>query len=123
MLICVVKHHSVVHHCSTKMGVGNVVGMLAGFGMGSQTPDSGGSRESLPVGAHWEAEGGRVVEGLGWGMGWCCPPADGAWEDGLVHVAHVAAHCVGACCCALVVFTWASTCCIGVVVVHVANIA
>jgi hypothetical protein len=51
---------------------------------------------------------------------WCCTPANGAWEDGLVHVAHVAAHCVCTCCCTLVVFIWASTCYTGVVVVQVA---
>jgi hypothetical protein len=44
-------------------------------------------------------------------------PANGAWEDGLVHVAHVTAHCVGVCCHTLVLFTWASTCHAGVVVV------
>ncbi len=46
--------------------------------------------------------------------------AHGAWEDSLVYVAHVAAHCVGACCCTLVVLSWASACSAGVVVVHVA---
>jgi hypothetical protein len=53
-------------------------------------------------------------------VGWCCMPDNSAWEDGLVHVAHVAAHCVGVCCHMLVVFTWASTCCAGAVVVHIA---
>ncbi len=50
--------------------------------------------------------------------------ANGAWEDGLDHVAHVAAHSVVACHCALVVFTWVRTCCAGVVVVdHVIHAA
>jgi hypothetical protein len=46
--------------------------------------------------------------------------ANGAWEDGLAHVAQVATHCVGACHRTFVVLTWASTCQAGVVVVDVA---
>jgi hypothetical protein len=75
--------------------------------------------ESWPVGTHWETEGGHVVERLGWGTGWCCMPANGTWEDSLVHVAHGATHCVSACHRTLVIFTWASTFCAGVVVFHV----
>jgi hypothetical protein len=59
----VVVCHSVVHHSLAKFGGGNVVGLLVGSGIGSKTPDVGCSRESWPVGAHWEAEGGHVVEG------------------------------------------------------------
>jgi hypothetical protein len=44
-------------------------------------------------------------------------PADNTWEDGLIHVVHGAYHCVGPCRCTLVVW---STCCTGVVVVHIA---
>jgi hypothetical protein len=102
------------------LGWGNVVGLLVSSVMGSRTPAARHSRESWPVGAHWEAEGGHVVERLGWGTGWCCMSANDAWEDSLAHVAHVAVHCVGACRHMLVVFTWASTCCTGVVVFNVA---
>jgi hypothetical protein len=69
MLICIVECHHGVHNCSTRLGVGNIVGLLVGSNVGSKTPAAGRSRELWPVGAHWEAEGGCVVEGLGWGMG------------------------------------------------------
>jgi hypothetical protein len=82
LLLCVVECHSVVHHGIAGLGGGNVVGLLVGSGVGYKTPAAGRSRESLPVGAHWEAEGGRVVEGQGWGTGWRWTSADGAWEDG-----------------------------------------
>jgi hypothetical protein len=78
MLICVVERHCVVHHCGTGLGVGNVAGLLVGSGVGSKTPAVGHSRELWPVGANWEVEYERVVEGLGWGIGWCCTPANGA---------------------------------------------
>jgi hypothetical protein len=45
-LIGIVKHHCVVHHCGTGIGVGNVVGLLVGSGVGSNTPAAGRSRES-----------------------------------------------------------------------------
>jgi hypothetical protein len=108
-----------VHHCITRLGGGNVFGLLLGSGVGTKTPAAGCSRELWPVGAHGEAEGGRVVEGQGWGTGWCWTSVHGAWEDGLVHVAHVAVHYVRACHRTLVVLTWASTCCADVVVVDV----
>ncbi len=94
--------------------------MLVGSGMGSKTPAARRSRELWRIGTHREVEDGHVVEGLGWGTGWCCMPANGACEDGLVHVAHLATHCVGRCCCTLVTFTWACTCHGNVVVVNVA---
>ncbi len=65
MLICVVEHHCVVHHCGTRLGVGNVIGLMVGSSVGSKTPAAGRSRELQYVGTHWEAEGGRVVEGWG----------------------------------------------------------
>jgi hypothetical protein len=71
MLTYVVECHCVAHHCITRLGGGNVVGLLVGSVMGTKTPASGRSRELWPVGAHGEAEGGCVVEGQGWGMGWC----------------------------------------------------
>ncbi len=101
-------------------GGGNVVGLLVGSGAESKTPAAGCSRELWPIGTHWEAEGGRVGEGLGWWTGWCCKPVDSAWKDSFVHATHGVAHCVGACHCMLVVLTWASMCCAGVVVVQVA---
>jgi hypothetical protein len=52
MLICVVECHCVVHHWVTRLGGGNVVGLLVGSGMGSKTPVAGRSRESWPIGAH-----------------------------------------------------------------------
>ncbi len=48
-------------------------------------------------------------------------PTNGTWEDCLGHVVHIATNCVGACCCTLAVFTWASKCHTGVVVVHIAT--
>jgi hypothetical protein len=110
-------YHHLAHHRGTRLGVWNVVGLLVGSSVGSKTPASGCSRELWSIGTHWEAEGWRVVEGLGWGTGWCCTHANSAWEDGLVHIAHVANHSVDACCCTLVVFAWASHA--GVVVVCV----
>jgi hypothetical protein len=118
MLICVVECYCVVYHSGTGLGVGNVVGLLVGSNVCYKTPAARRSRDLRPAGAHWEIEGVRVVEELGWGTSWCCTPANGAWEDGLVHAAREATHCVGACCCTLVIFTWASTCTGVVVVVH-----
>jgi hypothetical protein len=51
MLICVVECHCVVHHCITKLGVGNVFGLLVGSSVGSKTPASGCSRELRPISA------------------------------------------------------------------------
>jgi hypothetical protein len=107
--MCIVVRHSVVHHSLAGLKGGNVVGLLMGSGMGSKTPAARCSRELWPLGAHWEAEGGRVVEGQRQGTGWRGKYADGAWEDSLVHVAQVATHSVGVCCRTLVVLTWAST--------------
>jgi hypothetical protein len=66
-----------VHHSLAGLGGGNVVGLLVGSGLGSKTPADGCSRELLPVGAHWEAEIGRVVERRRWGTGWHGTSADG----------------------------------------------
>jgi hypothetical protein len=120
MLIFVVECHCVVHHCVTGYWGENVVRFLVGPWVGFKTPAAGHSRESLPNGTQGEAGGGRVVEGQGWGMGFCWTSAHGTWEEGLVHIAHVTAHCVVACCCTLVVFTLASTCHAAVVVVNIA---
>jgi hypothetical protein len=49
---------------------GDAVGLLVGSSRGSKTPAARRSRELLPLGAHWEAEGGQVVEGWGRGTGW-----------------------------------------------------
>ncbi len=103
-----------------RVGRGNIVGLLVGTGVGSKTPTAGCSWESRSIGTHQEVEGGRVVEGLERGVGWCCLLTNGTWEDGLVHAVHAAANSVVECCCALVLFIWASTCCAGVVVVHIA---
>jgi hypothetical protein len=51
-------------------GGGDVVGLLVDSGVGSKTPAAGGSRESWPIGAHCESEGGRVVEGQRRGTNW-----------------------------------------------------
>jgi hypothetical protein len=110
LLICIDVRHSVVHHILARLGGWNVVGLVEGSGVGSKIPAARCSRESWPVGAHWVAEGRRVVEGRGWGTGWRCTSADNAWENGIVHVAQFSVHCVGACHRTLVVLTWASTC-------------
>jgi hypothetical protein len=68
--MCVVVCHSLVHHSLARLGGGNDVGLLVGFGTGSKTPAAGCSMELWPFGAQWVAEGGRVVEGSGWGTGW-----------------------------------------------------
>jgi hypothetical protein len=70
LLICVVDCHSVVHHSIARLGGGGgVVGLWVGSGVGSKTPAAGRNRELWPIGAHWEAEGGCLVEG-GVGGGW-----------------------------------------------------
>ena len=47
--------------------------------------------------------------------------ACGTGKNGLVHAAHGATHGVGTCRRALVVLSWAGTCCAGVVVVQIAT--
>ncbi len=96
-----------------------MVGFLVGPGLGSKTPATRSSRELLSIVAHREAEGGCIVEGRGWWAGWRCLASNCAWEDGLVHAAHVAVHGVGASRCTLMVFSRARACCAGVVVVDV----
>jgi hypothetical protein len=46
-------------------GGGDVVGLLVGSGVGSETPAARRSRELQPMGTHWDAEDGRIAEGLG----------------------------------------------------------
>jgi hypothetical protein len=120
LLICIVVHHSVIHHSLAGLGGEILLTLLIGFGVGFKTPAAGCSRESWLIGANWEAEGGHVVEGWRQGMGWHGTTADGAWEDSLVHVAQVSAHSVGACCHTLVVLSWVSTCSTRVVVANIA---
>jgi hypothetical protein len=76
--MCLAVRHSVVHHSLARLGGGDVVGFLLGSSVGSKTPAAGCSRELWPVGAHWVAEGGRVVEGQGCGMGWRWTSANGS---------------------------------------------
>jgi hypothetical protein len=60
MFICVVEHHSIVHHSIAGLGGGDDVCLLVGSGMGSKTPAGGHSRESWLIHANREAEGGHA---------------------------------------------------------------
>jgi hypothetical protein len=84
-----------------------MVGLLLGPGLGSKTAATGSSRESRSIVAHREAEGWCIVEGRGWWAGLHCLASNCAWEEGLVHAAHVAVHGVGVSCRALMVFAGA----------------
>jgi hypothetical protein len=88
--------------------------------VGSKTPTAGCHGKTWAGVAKWIEEGGCVVDGRQGGARWCSLSADGAGQDGLVHAAQGATHGVGPCCRALMVFSWAGTCCTGMVVVHVA---
>jgi hypothetical protein len=101
-------------------GGGDIVGSLVGSNLGSN-PSYREHRESWSIVAHREAKGGCIVEGRGWWVGPCCLASNGAWEDGLVHAAHVAIHGVGVSCRTLMVFNGACARCTGVVVVNVAT--
>jgi hypothetical protein len=110
-----------LHHCSTLLGRGHIVGSLVGRGVGSKAPTAGGHGQTWAVVAEGMGVGGSVVDGWrGWVRGWCLS-ACCTGKNGLVHAAHGAAHGVGACRHVLVVLSWVGTCRTGVVVVHIAT--
>jgi hypothetical protein len=104
--------HCVLHHCSTTLGRGHIVGSLVGRGMGSKTPTAGSHGQTRAVVAKRMEVGWSVVDGWRGGVrSWSLS----AWA------AHGAAHGVVTCRRALVVLSWAGACRAGVVVVHIAT--
>jgi hypothetical protein len=117
----VARGHRVLHHCSTTLERGHIVGSLVGRGVGSKAPTAGSHGQARAVVAEWLEVGGSVVDGWRGGARSWSLSACGSGKNGLVHAAHGAAHGVGACHRALVVLFWAGACRAGVVVVHIAT--
>ena len=122
LLVSVVaRGHRVLHHCSTALGRGHIVGSLVGRGVGSKAPTAGSHGQTRAVVAEWMEVGWSVVDGWRGGARSWSLSACGTGKNGLVHAAHGAAHGVGTCRRALVVLSWAGACRAGVVVVHIAT--
>ncbi len=87
-MIGVVETHRVVHHYSTALRRGNVVGPLVRSSVVSKTPTAGCHGKTWAVVAEWLGEGGCVVDGRRGRARWCSLSANGAGQDGLVHATH-----------------------------------
>ncbi len=110
-----------MHHFSTTLGRGHIVGSLVGRGVGSKAPTAGSHGQMRAVVAERMEVDGSVVDGWRGGARSWSLSACGTGKNDLVHAAHGAAHGVGACRRALVVFSWAGACRAGVIVVHIAT--
>jgi hypothetical protein len=119
LLVRVAGGHCVLHHYSTTLGRGHIVGSLVCCGVGSKAQTAGSHGQTRAVVAERMEEGGSVVDGWRGGARRWSLSACGTGKNGLVHAVHGAAPGVGMCCRALVVFSWAGACCAGVVVVHI----
>ena len=109
-----------MHHCSTTLGRRDIVGSLVGSCVGSAAPAArshGQTRAVVPsLEVGWSVVDGWRGDARSWSLSSC-----GTGENGFVHAAHGAAHGIGTCHRALVVFAWAGACRAGVVVVHIAT--
>ncbi len=88
LLIGVVETHCVVHHCSTTLRRGDIVGPLVCSSVGSKTPTARCHGKTWAIVAEWLDEGGCVVDGRRGRAPWCGLSADGAGKDGFVHTTH-----------------------------------
>ena len=88
LMIGVIETHHVVHHYTTALRRGEIVGPLVRSSMGSKTTSAGCHGKTWAVVAKWLGEGGCVVDGRrGWAR-WCSLSVKGAGNDGLVHATH-----------------------------------
>ena len=88
LLIGIVETHCVVHHCSTTLRRGDIVGPLVRSSVGSKTPTAGCHGKMWAIVAKWLDEGGCVVDGRRWRARQSSLSADSAGKDGLVHTMH-----------------------------------
>ena len=88
LLIGVIETHRVVHHCSTTLRRGDIVGPLVCSSVGSKTPTARCHGKTWAIVAEWLDEGGCVVDGRRGRAPWCGLSADGAGKDGFVHTTH-----------------------------------
>ncbi len=113
--------HCVLHHCSTTLGRGHIVGSLVGRGMGSKTPTARSHGQTRAFVAKRMVVGWSVVDGWRGGARSWSLSACGTGKNCLGHAVHGATHGVVTCRHALVVLSWAGACRAGVLVVHIAT--